>query len=104
MKALQSRALYHGTETIENSLCWVIRGYFSGTTQGNQNDLYVVYKDGGMKDLTGSVFPYFQVVESMKFGKPDTLVVTGKVLSADKTALTAASIEIDIHTGKPPVQ
>ena len=40
----------------------------------------------------------------MKFGKPDTLVVTGKALSADKTALTAASIEIDIHTGKPPVQ
>ncbi|MBO7405568.1 MAG: hypothetical protein J6V24_11455, partial [Clostridia bacterium] len=105
LASLRKRILYHEAETIENDLCYVIRGYFSGTSSGNQNDLYVVYKNGGMKDLTGSAYPYFQTVDKMEFGKdPNTLIVTGKVLTADKTDLTASALEIDIHTGTAVVK
>jgi len=105
LASLRGRFLYHETETIENDLCYVIRGYFSGTSNGNQNDLYVVYKNGGMKDLTGSAYPYFQTVDKVEFGKdPNTLIVTGKVLSADKTSHTVSVIEVNIYTGKAVVR
>ena len=101
LASLRKRALYHETETIENDLCYVIRGYFSGTAREDQNDLFVVFKNGGMKPLTDAAFPYFRTVDKMEFGTgPNCLIVTGKVQSADKTALTVSSLEIDVYAGK----
>ena len=111
LAALRGRFLYHETETVENDLCYVIRGYFSGTTREDQNDVYVVYKTGGvyktsgMMDITGAVYPYFQTVDKMEFGEnPYILIVTGKVLSADKTSLIVSVIEVDIYTGKAVIK
>ena len=58
-----------------------------------------------MKDLTGSAYPYFQTVDKVEFGKdPNPLIVTGKVLSADKTSHTVSVIEVNIYTGKAVVR
>ncbi|MBQ3814903.1 MAG: hypothetical protein II836_02505 [Clostridia bacterium] len=101
LSLLKNRFLYHEVETVENDYCYVVRGYFSGTSSGNANDLYVVCKTGGMKNLTASVWPYFQTVDSMKFGDdPKVLVVSGKVLSADKENLIASRIEVNMDTGE----
>jgi hypothetical protein len=98
---LKTRFLYHKTKTAENDLCCIIRGYFLRTTSGNANDLFVVYKDGAMKDLTGSVYLCFSVVDSLKFGDdPKVPIVTGKVLSADKTSFTSSTIQVNIYTGE----
>ena len=98
---LRSRFLYQEVETIENDLCYVIRGYFSGTTGGNANDLFVVYKTGETKDLTASVRPHFSVIDGMRFGEdPKVLTVTGKVLSEDGNSFISSAIQIDIYTGK----
>ena len=101
LSLLKNRFLYHEVETVENDYCYVIRGYFSGVISGNANDLYVVCKTGEMKNLTASVWPYFQTVDSMKFGDdPKVLVVSGKVLSADKENLIASRIEVNMDTGE----
>ncbi len=101
MNLLKNRFLYHEVETVENDYCYVIRGYFSGTSSGNANDIFVVYKTGEMKDLTASVWPTFQAVDSLKFGDdPKLLIVSGKVLSADREDLIASRLEVNLETGE----
>ena len=91
---------YHETLSAENSLCYITCGYQSGTPQGNKNLLMAVYKDGGKKDLTSSVFTVLQTADSLSFGEdPAVLVVKGRVLSADKQTLTDATIKVDIQSG-----
>ncbi len=98
LDTLKNRFLYHEAETVENELCYVIRGYFSGTTGGNTNDLQVVYKAGGTKNLTGSVYPYFHIVDRIEFGAdPKILIVTGRVLDGEQ--LTSSTAEVDVYTG-----
>ena len=105
LNALRQRFLFHETETVENELCYVLRGEFQGTPQGNTNDIQVVYKNGGTKNLTDSLYPYFQVIDRMEFGTdPKILIVTGRVLSSDKTNLIMSAIEVDIYTGKTLVK
>ncbi len=105
LEALRQRFLFHETETVENELCWVLRGEFQGTPRGNTNDIQVVYKNGGTKNLTDSLYPYFQVVDRMEFGAdPKILIVTGRVLAADKQSLAASAVEIDIYTGSTVVR
>ncbi len=105
LRALRERFLFHETETVENDLCYVIRGYFSGTTSGNTNDLQVVYKAGGTKNLTGSVYPYFHMIDRIEFGAdPKILIVTGRVLSKDGEKLTPSTLEVDVYTGAAAVR
>ena len=100
LNALRQRFLFHEAETVENELCYVLRGEFRGTTIGNQDTLDVVYKAGGTKDLTHSLYPYFQVVDRIEFGAdPKIMIVTGRILSADKQTSTDSTIKVDIRSG-----
>ena len=101
LNALRQRILFHETETVENELCYVLRGEFQGTPRGNTGDIQVVCKNGGTKNLTGSLSPYVQVIDSMEFGAdPKILVVTGRILSADKQTFLPSILEVNICTGE----
>ena len=113
LEELRSRPLYTEVETIENDRCYVIRGYFSGTPDGTTDDIFVVYKYGGTRNLYSFVYPYFSVVDSIGFSeeKDYVLTVKGRVLSEDKESYTDATAEINIYSyekddtnvpGKPP--
>ncbi len=105
LEALRQRFLFHETGIAENELCYVLSGYFSGTPGGNTNDIQVVYKNGGTKNLTGSLYPYFHLVDQLEFGAdPKILVVTGRVLAADKQSLVVSVVEVDIYTGSTVVR
>ncbi len=78
----------------------MVRGVGSGTTGGNTDGRQGVYKAGGTKNLTGSVYPYFHIVDRMEFGAdPKILIVTGRVLSEDGEKLTSSTAEVDVYTG-----
>ncbi|MBQ3954773.1 MAG: hypothetical protein II680_02710, partial [Clostridia bacterium] len=67
---------------------------------GNKNVLMAVYRDGGTKELTSSVFTVLQTVDSLSFGEdPAVLVVRGKALSADKQTSVDSTIKVDIRSG-----
>ena len=104
LEELRSRPLYTEVETIENDRCYVIRGYFSGTPDGTTDDIFVVYKYGGTRDLYSSVYPYFSVVDSIGFSedKDYILTVKGRVLSEDKESYTDATAEINIYSYSKP--
>lgn len=100
LEELRSRPLYTEVETIENDRCYVIRGYFSGTPDGVTDDIFVVYKYGGTRNLTSLVYQYFSVVDSIAFSeeKDYVLSVKGRVLSEDKESYTDATAEINIYS------
>ena len=105
LEAFRQRFLFYEEETVENALCYVLRGEFRGTPGGNTHDVQIIYKNGSTKNLTASVYPYFQVVDHMDFGAdPTHLIVTGKILSADRENLVDSTIEVDIYTGAVSVR
>lgn len=101
LDTLRARFLYHETETTENDLCYVTRGYFSGMTRENTDDIYVVYKTGGMMHIPGPVYKEISAIDKVEFGEdPSVLIVTGRVPTADKTDFIPSTIYVDIFTGE----
>ncbi len=98
---LRQRPLFYETETVENELCYVLRGEFRGTPRGNQKTLDVVYKSGGTKSLYNPVCLSFQAIDSIEFSSdPKILIVKGRVLSADRQTLLPSTLEVNIYTGE----
>ncbi len=100
LEELRSRPLYTEVETIENDRCYVIRGYFSGTPDGVTDDIFVVYKYGGTRDITSLVYQYLDSVDNIVFSleKDYVLTVTGRVLSEDKENYTDSTVRFNIYS------
>ena len=100
LEELRSRPFYTEVETIDNDRCYVLRGYFTRPLSGVTDDLYVVYKYGGTRNLSSAVYPYFAAVDSICFSeeKDYILTVKGRVLSEDKENYTDSTAEINIYS------
>lgn len=74
---VRSMDFYHETKALENELCTALWGYQS-TNRGNLPVVSIVYKNGGMYDLSSDLIQLYETIQSVEFGAEEfELKITG---------------------------
>ena len=89
---VRSMDFYHEEKALENELCTVLWGYQS-TNRGNLPVVSIVYKNGGMYDLSSDLLQLYGAIQSVEFGAEEfELKVTGTDTESGQSVTRTADL------------